>query len=63
MLALLRRAEGVLRQVRRNRPIRLLGLVLHVDDRRREELLDRLRDNVANRGIGLELLHVFFQEL
>ena len=53
----------MLRQVRRNRPICFLGLVLHVDDRRREELLDRLRDNVANRGIGLELLHMFFQEL
>ena len=63
MLALLRRAEGVLRQVRRNFPICLLGLVFHIDDRRREELLDRLRDNIANRGIGPEFLHMLFQEL
>ena len=63
MLALLRRAEGVLRQVRRNLPICLLGLVFHIDDRRREELLDRLRDNIANRGIGPEFLHMLFQEL
>ena len=53
----------MLRQVGRNRPICLLGLVLHIDDRRREELLDRLRDDIADRRIGLERLDVLFQKL
>ena len=63
LLALLRRTKDVLRQVGRNRSICLLGLVLHIDDRRREELLDRLRDDIADRRIGLERLDVLFQKL
>ena len=63
LLALLGLAQRMRRQLSRHRLVGLARLVLHVDDRGRQELLDGLRHDGAHVRVGLERRHVIAQKV